>query len=335
MPCVSSRTYTPATKPALSPPSPKPARVHVLRVLARSMESTCPPGCIHVSYATAELLQDEEWEPTGGVMVKGKGEMQTYRWVPPVMQTSLVTGALMPAVGRAGRNRARVRRASSMASLGSGVAAAAASGGLMGPLGGGAQGSTHCSGHSSRALAPMYDHGGGGGAGGGGAEGSGCTPSCSALANAVVGCTAGANGGDSGAENMTAGGSFARGSSGTYVHSFGAAGGGKRSSAAASRDATSGLIRPSAQQVNLATTSGTSSGPGRGPAGHVHAPPCGSSHQSRSRRLMLQHAAEVAATSADAARSAGSMPAAKPKRKPHRSCSTTAIAYAGRPPLVV
>ncbi|KAF5841549.1 hypothetical protein DUNSADRAFT_12477 [Dunaliella salina] len=27
-------------------------------------------------------MEDEKWEPTGGVEVKGKGMMQTYLWVP-------------------------------------------------------------------------------------------------------------------------------------------------------------------------------------------------------------------------------------------------------------
>ncbi|KXZ44778.1 hypothetical protein GPECTOR_62g893 [Gonium pectorale] len=43
---------------------------------ASRMESTCEPGAIHASAATAALLPDEAWAPTGGVQVKGKGEMQ-------------------------------------------------------------------------------------------------------------------------------------------------------------------------------------------------------------------------------------------------------------------
>ncbi|KXZ44772.1 hypothetical protein GPECTOR_62g887 [Gonium pectorale] len=43
---------------------------------ASRMESTCDPGAIHASAATAALLPDEAWAPTGGVQVKGKGEMQ-------------------------------------------------------------------------------------------------------------------------------------------------------------------------------------------------------------------------------------------------------------------
>lgn len=36
---------------------------------ASRMESTCPPGSIHVSAATRSFLPDDEWEPTGGVEV--------------------------------------------------------------------------------------------------------------------------------------------------------------------------------------------------------------------------------------------------------------------------
>ena len=47
---------------------------------ASRMESTCEPGCIHVSAATKQLLPDEPWLPTGGVQVKGKGELQVRAW---------------------------------------------------------------------------------------------------------------------------------------------------------------------------------------------------------------------------------------------------------------
>ncbi|GIL58011.1 hypothetical protein Vafri_13200 [Volvox africanus] len=47
---------------------------------ASRMESTCTPGSIHVSATTAALLPAEEWEPTGGVQVKGIGVMSTFRW---------------------------------------------------------------------------------------------------------------------------------------------------------------------------------------------------------------------------------------------------------------
>ena len=37
---------------------------------ASRMESTCRPGCIHVSDAFSCLLPHEEWESTGGVQVR-------------------------------------------------------------------------------------------------------------------------------------------------------------------------------------------------------------------------------------------------------------------------
>ncbi|GLI71375.1 hypothetical protein VaNZ11_016565 [Volvox africanus] len=50
---------------------------------ASRMESTGVPGCIHVSEATRSLLGKEDWVPTGGIEVKGKGLMNTYLWTPP------------------------------------------------------------------------------------------------------------------------------------------------------------------------------------------------------------------------------------------------------------
>ncbi|GLI71358.1 hypothetical protein VaNZ11_016545 [Volvox africanus] len=50
---------------------------------ASRMESTGVPGCIHVSEATRSLLGKEDWVPTGGIEVKGKGIMNTYLWTPP------------------------------------------------------------------------------------------------------------------------------------------------------------------------------------------------------------------------------------------------------------
>jgi hypothetical protein len=38
---------------------------------ASRMESTGVPGSIHVSEATQALLQGEDWEPTGGIEVRG------------------------------------------------------------------------------------------------------------------------------------------------------------------------------------------------------------------------------------------------------------------------
>ncbi|KXZ48106.1 hypothetical protein GPECTOR_30g201 [Gonium pectorale] len=47
------------------------------------MESTGVPGCIHASEAAHAHLRNEEWVPTGGIEVKGKGRMNTYLWSPP------------------------------------------------------------------------------------------------------------------------------------------------------------------------------------------------------------------------------------------------------------
>ncbi|KXZ48103.1 hypothetical protein GPECTOR_30g198 [Gonium pectorale] len=47
------------------------------------MESTGVPGCIHASEAAHAHLRNEEWVPTGGIEVKGKGRMRTYLWAPP------------------------------------------------------------------------------------------------------------------------------------------------------------------------------------------------------------------------------------------------------------
>jgi len=46
------------------------------------------PGRIHVSETTHALLLHEQWEPTGGVEVKGKGQMQTFLWLPPAKEQS-------------------------------------------------------------------------------------------------------------------------------------------------------------------------------------------------------------------------------------------------------
>ncbi|MEW5301474.1 MAG: hypothetical protein WDW36_004333 [Sanguina aurantia] len=53
---------------------------------ASRMESMSSPGCIHVSAATYSLLRhDDQWSGSGGVQVKGKGLMETYFWVPPII----------------------------------------------------------------------------------------------------------------------------------------------------------------------------------------------------------------------------------------------------------
>ncbi|KXZ47889.1 hypothetical protein GPECTOR_32g502 [Gonium pectorale] len=51
---------------------------------ASRMESSGEPGAIHASAATFAALRstDDQWEPTGGVEIKGKGLMQTYLWRP-------------------------------------------------------------------------------------------------------------------------------------------------------------------------------------------------------------------------------------------------------------
>ncbi|KAF5829149.1 nucleotide cyclase [Dunaliella salina] len=52
------------------------------------MESTGVPGKIHVSEATRNLLPSEMWEATGGVEVKGKGQMKSYLWTPDTSRLS-------------------------------------------------------------------------------------------------------------------------------------------------------------------------------------------------------------------------------------------------------
>ncbi|GIL50078.1 hypothetical protein Vafri_6393 [Volvox africanus] len=48
--------------------------------VASRMESTCRPGCIHVSAATHARLPKEVWRDLGMTVVKGKGEMRTFEW---------------------------------------------------------------------------------------------------------------------------------------------------------------------------------------------------------------------------------------------------------------
>eukprot|EP00798_Chlamydomonas_sp_ICE-L_P008566 gene8566-33998_t len=57
---------------------------------ASRMESTCRVGCVHVSDTFGDLLPHEDWEPTGGVEVKGKGLMQTRLWVPNSERQELI-----------------------------------------------------------------------------------------------------------------------------------------------------------------------------------------------------------------------------------------------------
>ncbi|KAG2484319.1 hypothetical protein HYH03_016861 [Edaphochlamys debaryana] len=74
---------------------------------ASRMESTCEPGCVQVSAATRALLPEEPWVPSGGVQVKGKGEMQTFLWRPP---TPAASGAAGAGAGTS-RTHARLTRA--------------------------------------------------------------------------------------------------------------------------------------------------------------------------------------------------------------------------------
>jgi class 3 adenylate cyclase len=43
--------------------------------LTSRLETSCPPGRIHVSAATRALLPEESWEPVGGIELKGQGMM--------------------------------------------------------------------------------------------------------------------------------------------------------------------------------------------------------------------------------------------------------------------
>ncbi|KXZ45898.1 hypothetical protein GPECTOR_49g482 [Gonium pectorale] len=49
---------------------------------ASRMESTGVPGCIHASETAQALLRKDDWVPTGGIEVKGKGRMNTFLWAP-------------------------------------------------------------------------------------------------------------------------------------------------------------------------------------------------------------------------------------------------------------
>ncbi|GIM03428.1 hypothetical protein Vretimale_8153 [Volvox reticuliferus] len=48
--------------------------------VASRMESTCRPGCIHVSSTTRDRLPSEPWRDLGMTAVKGKGSMRTFEW---------------------------------------------------------------------------------------------------------------------------------------------------------------------------------------------------------------------------------------------------------------
>eukprot|EP00882_Tetradesmus_deserticola_P022325 GHRQ01024226.1.p1 GENE.GHRQ01024226.1~~GHRQ01024226.1.p1 ORF type:complete len:137 (+),score=66.38 GHRQ01024226.1:377-787(+) len=50
---------------------------------ASRMESTNErPGCVHVSADTQALIAGNFWQASGGIQVKGKGQMQTYYYDP-------------------------------------------------------------------------------------------------------------------------------------------------------------------------------------------------------------------------------------------------------------
>ena len=62
------------------------------------MESTCVPGCIHVSEAFKQLLQHEDWDSTGGVEVKGKARPLTLFeavWAPEDLNKTSVMSAMV------------------------------------------------------------------------------------------------------------------------------------------------------------------------------------------------------------------------------------------------
>ncbi|GLI68293.1 hypothetical protein VaNZ11_012654, partial [Volvox africanus] len=96
---------------------------------ASRMESTCEPGAIHVSAATRELLPEEHWVATGGVQVKGKGEMQTFLWRPPP-GFAAPKGAFSASVAALGHTE----WASGTATSSSGVFTPGRPGGVTGPL---------------------------------------------------------------------------------------------------------------------------------------------------------------------------------------------------------
>ncbi|GAX81666.1 hypothetical protein CEUSTIGMA_g9094.t1 [Chlamydomonas eustigma] len=68
---------------------------------ASRMESTSKPGRIQVSEASWRLLKDSEnWTPTGGIEVKGKGLMNTYLWT-DTQSTEASDGSMLPRQGGA------------------------------------------------------------------------------------------------------------------------------------------------------------------------------------------------------------------------------------------
>ncbi|GIL53829.1 hypothetical protein Vafri_9470 [Volvox africanus] len=96
---------------------------------ASRMESTCEPGAIHVSAATRELLPEENWVATGGVQIKGKGEMQTFLWRPPP-GFAAPKGGFSASVATLGHTEG----ASDTATSSSGVLTTRRPGGATGPM---------------------------------------------------------------------------------------------------------------------------------------------------------------------------------------------------------
>ncbi|KXZ46775.1 hypothetical protein GPECTOR_40g509 [Gonium pectorale] len=237
---------------------------------ASRMESTCPPGCIHVSSSTAACLPHDEWEPTGGVQVKGKGLMETYRWVPPDPELN--------AQGSGTNGRGRLRRVSSVAYLQSGPSSSRDLGGPFYPgggppadlPGGGGDDSSH---RRRPSLSPTQG-----------------PPAASALLRSGgSGASAGAGPGTPGSMSIVSGPQGAV--EGAALTALGA----RPMSAIAGYPHVSGFDRVSA----VSTEKGSSSG-----------------------RVVLPTAG---------AGSGGTMsgPSKTTRRKPHRSCSTTAMAYKG------
>ncbi|KAI8465323.1 MAG: nucleotide cyclase [Monoraphidium minutum] len=109
---------------------------------ASRMESTGPPGSIHVSAGTAALAGGGCWAATGGVMVKGKGVMTTY----------LYDEAAPAAAAGDARRRRREAAGPARAEAGGGAATAGAG---AGEGAGGGEGAA--AGSSAAAAAPGSD----------------------------------------------------------------------------------------------------------------------------------------------------------------------------------
>ncbi|GIL78976.1 hypothetical protein Vretifemale_8354 [Volvox reticuliferus] len=111
---------------------------------ASRMESTCPYGRIQASAATHALVPDEDWEPTGGVQVKGKGIMETYllKQNPSITLPSNLASASMSTPGLPEPLAIPAHGSNQMSRLGirpPATASAIASGGSAGTVGGSAE----------------------------------------------------------------------------------------------------------------------------------------------------------------------------------------------------